>query len=234
MALGATTVERPEHTIAQFVMMSNESASGRSDGQVTGALGTAGQSAAFDGFEYPRAGSMHDSGSSRNQSGLDDSAEVVDLLSSNKPLGYIVESTTAEPLGWSDLFLPMTLSLQGEDAGIMRHYFSRVCRIQSCVDSDNSFFRVEIGNMMASCPLIYHCVLSMSAAHLAIRRHDLVVAALNHRTNAISCLKSEIMNMREREDLQSCSAIDYPIEALLGSILLGMTDVGTYRMKTSL
>jgi hypothetical protein len=72
----------------------------------------------------------------------------------------------------------------------------------------------------------------MSAAHLANIRGDLGTTALDHRTKAITCLKLRVMNMKNERDLQSCPTVDYSTETLLGSILLGMTDVGSYRVAT--
>jgi hypothetical protein len=191
----------------------------------------ASQATNFQGFEDPGASHIHDGGKPRYQSRSDDSNasnESLDLLSSNETLKPGLESTTGELMDWSDLYLPLRLSLEDEDTELTRHYFSSVCRIQSCVDSSNNFFRGEIGSMMASSPLIYHCVLSMSAAHLANIRGHLGTTALDHRTKAITCLKLGIMNMKNEKDLQSCSAVYHSTEALLGSILLGMTDVGSY------
>lgn len=73
---------------------------------------------------------------------------------------------------------------------------------------------------MDSCPLIHHAILSMSAAHLAPKQSDLVTAALNHKTQAISCLKLEVMKMCGEQ-----SSFDVSTEVLLGSILLGITEV---------
>lgn len=211
------TIEESDHTIAQFVITPPESAS-----FLSGPLYLANQSVHSHGLEDPGVGHIHDGSNSSNQNRPDDSLEMIEMLSSNEPLNSGMKSPTGGLLDWSDLYMPLTLSLEDEDAGITRHYFSSVCRIQSCVDSSNNFFRVEIGNLMASCPLIYHCVLSMSAAHLATIRGDLVTAALQHRTKAMSCLKSEIIKMKNMNGLH------HSTEALLGSILLGMTDVGSY------
>ncbi|KAL3472859.1 fungal-specific transcription factor domain-containing protein [Aspergillus californicus] len=129
------------------------------------------------------------------------------------PLNTELANSPAEWMEWFDFS-----SLEDQDTRISRHYFVRVCRINSCFDSEINFFRVEVANMMASCPLIYHCVLSMSAAHLTAVKEDMVATALDHRTKAISCLKSEIAHMEDN------SVTKNPLEVLLGSVLLGMTD----------
>ncbi|KAL4922085.1 hypothetical protein BDW62DRAFT_197321 [Aspergillus aurantiobrunneus] len=132
---------------------------------------------------------------------------------------------TAEWMQLAHISLPLSLPLPLEDpeTGISRHYFVQVCRVNSCFDSDTNFFRVEVGNLMASSPLIYHCVLSMSAAHLAGLGCNMEKTALDHRTRALSCLKSEIGRLKDGNGDNS-NTPDRPSEALLGSILLGMTD----------
>ena len=115
------------------------------------------------------------------------------------------------------LLLPLS---EDQDPSLSRHYFSLVCHINSCFDSDTNIFRVEVRNMMDSCPLIHHAILSMSAAHLAPKRSDLVTAALKHKTEAISCLKTEVMKLSGEQPSFNIST-----EVLLGSILLGITEV---------
>lgn len=124
-------------------------------------------------------------------------------------------------LHWPDLDVPLLLPLsEDQDTSLSRHYFSLVCHINSCFDSDTNILRVEVRNMMYSSPLIQHAILSMSAAHLAPKRSDLVTAALVHKTQAISCLKLEVMKMCGEQPSFNVST-----EALLGSILLGITEV---------
>jgi hypothetical protein len=231
-----STVKVSEPTIAQLVITPSEPAPTISDTRDARSLYMATQAADFRAFEDPGASHTDYGGKPRYQSLSDDSNESnesLDLLSSVETLKPRLESTTGQLMDWPDLYLPLTLSLEDEDTEITKHYFSSVCRIQSCIDSSNNFFREEIGSMMASSPLIYHCVLSMSAAHVANIRGNLRTTALDHRTKAITCLKVGIMKMKKEKDLRSCSSVDHSTEALLGSILLGMTDVGSYRVAAS-
>lgn len=129
--------------------------------------------------------------------------------------------------------LPLSSLFEDDDARISRHYFSRVCHINSCFDSHQNLFRVEIGHMMSSCPLIYHCILSMSAAHLSAKPSEFAMstAALAHKTKAISCLTDAIVKAGyETEYTADCSSSESMTEALLASILLGMTDVRAYTL----
>ncbi|KAL4875681.1 fungal-specific transcription factor domain-containing protein [Aspergillus karnatakaensis] len=122
---------------------------------------------------------------------------------------------------WADFSLlsPLAPPLEDQDTKLLRHYFVRVCRINSCYDSDRNFFRSEAARLLASSSLIYHCVLSMSAAHLAAAQQGMGATALHHRANAISCLKSEITLIKRDAPIR-----DSLVTPLLGSILLGMTE----------
>lgn len=133
-------------------------------------------------------------------------------------------------LEWADFSLPLSIPqpLEDQGTGISRHYFVQVCRINSCFDSDANFWRLELGNLMASSPLIYHCVLSMSAAHLAMLKSNITPAARDYRTKALSYLQSDIASLKEASQGRG-PVVDMAAEALLGSVLIGMTDVRTTR-----
>lgn len=155
-------------------------------------------------------------------------AESIDALL-NMPILEQFSGNSDNATGWmewadSSLQLSLPQPLEEQETGILRHYFVQVCRINSCFDSDVNFFRAEIGTLMASSPLIYHCVLSMSAAHFAGLKGSIASSAQDHRTKALSYLRSEIAVLKDASE-GSRRAIDGASEALLGSILLGMTDV---------
>ncbi|PYH51218.1 Zn(II)2Cys6 transcription factor [Aspergillus niger CBS 101883] len=118
-----------------------------------------------------------------------------------------------------------TLSTQkDDDAALLRHYFSNVCRVNSCFDSHKNFFRAEVGSLISSRPLIHYCVLSMSAAHLTARQRDMLTITLRHRTEALSCLKARITQGVLTQEINNGSPLDNVAEILIGSILLGMTE----------
>ncbi|KAH8810586.1 fungal-specific transcription factor domain-containing protein [Xylogone sp. PMI_703] len=98
-----------------------------------------------------------------------------------------------------------------QDITLSNHYFSSVCCINSCFDSLRNPFRSLIEETMLSCPLVFHCVMAMSAAHLFRRKKEMLHVVLKHRNEAISCLLREV------------SLKDIKLEVVLGSILLGMT-----------
>ncbi|KAF9894562.1 hypothetical protein FE257_006447 [Aspergillus nanangensis] len=119
---------------------------------------------------------------------------------------------------------PLLSSLEDDDTTITRHYFTQVCYINSCFDSYQNTFRVVLGSMMNSSPLLYHCVLSMSAAHMAMHQGDKVTVARGHRTKATSCLTEAVMKLKQGKCLSGRQRDGIHAEALLGSIILGMTD----------
>ncbi|KAL2825857.1 fungal-specific transcription factor domain-containing protein [Aspergillus pseudoustus] len=124
---------------------------------------------------------------------------------------------------WLDL-ATIPAPLEDEDTRMFRYYFTTVCPVNSCFDSAQNFFRLEIGSLTTSCSLIYHAILSMSAAHLAGSRADMAIISLNHKTQAISSLNNEIAQFSENREASSGLALDSTAELLLATVILGMTD----------
>lgn len=160
----------------------------------------------------------------KNQHNMDSISALLDM----EVLGQLNLEPESETgwLEWADFSLPPSIPqpLEDQGTGISRHYFVQVCRINSCFDSDTNFLRVELGNLMASSPLIYHCVLSMSAAHLAVLKSSITPSARDYRTKALSYLQSDITSLRDASQRRG-PVVDRVAEVLLGSILIGMTDV---------
>ncbi|KAL4757066.1 Zn(II)2Cys6 transcription factor [Aspergillus foveolatus] len=121
---------------------------------------------------------------------------------------------------WADLTVSLPLPLEDQDTRISRYYFFKVCRINSCFDSGTNPMRVQIHDQMAFSGLIYHCVLSMSAAH----EGSIGSTALTYRSKAVTCLKSELTRLKEETDSEKPLGSTDLSSALLGCILLGMTD----------
>lgn len=133
---------------------------------------------------------------------------------------------TATP--WDDLLAPSPQITEDQSTvtRLSRHYFSSVCRINCCFDSSKNLFRVWVAESMHSCPLLYHCILFMSASHLAaMQQDDLIPVALEHRAEAISRLGTEILGVDLHSSLKPFSSFESISRALLACILLGMTDV---------
>ncbi|PYI06805.1 hypothetical protein BO78DRAFT_314519 [Aspergillus sclerotiicarbonarius CBS 121057] len=169
-------------------------------------------------------GERQNNASSRNEHNIGLTNAPINTQMPEEQLNHDLDDAT-DWAEWAHFSLPLSLPppLEDQESGISRHYFVQVCRVNSCFDSEVNFFRVEVGSLMISSPLIYHCVLSMSAAHLATLKGDLVTTALDHRARALSCLKSEIMRLKDGNEGNRL-ATNKTSEALLGSVLLGMTD----------
>jgi hypothetical protein len=124
-------------------------------------------------------------------------------------------------LEWLHFRSVVPMPIEDDDTGIIRHYFSTVCLVNSCFDSAQNFFRLEIKDLMSSYPPIYHSILSMSAAHLAPKRTDTHILLFGHKTKAISSLSEGIMRLGNFGESKNGDTA----QLLLATVILGMTDV---------
>lgn len=120
----------------------------------------------------------------------------------------------------SEILTPKSLNSQG--TCLSSYYFSTICRINCAVDSSSNPFRAWITNSISHSPLVYHCILSMSAAHLAEKDNSLKCVALTHRNEAVSMLEHQVLGTDQTIDTVSS---DFNSVVLFSCILLGMTDV---------
>lgn len=120
-----------------------------------------------------------------------------------------------------DIIIPK--ALYDRDVTLSNHYFSTICRINCAVDSSSNPLRLWIADSIHCSPLVYHCVLSMSAAHLAERDTSVKRDASQQRREAISRLESEILE--PGQTICSTNSRHFDSKVLLSCILLGMTDV---------
>lgn len=118
--------------------------------------------------------------------------------------------------------------LNSQDTFLSSHYFSTICRINCAVDSSSNPFRVWVVDSVSHSPLVYHCILSMSAAHLAEKDNRLKHVASDHRREAVSrleCEMSGILGMNQTSQSIDSLSSDFNSVVLFICILLGMTDV---------
>lgn len=108
------------------------------------------------------------------------------------------------------------IQFETQESILSDYYFSVICPINSCFDSLCNPLRSYVGAIMYTYPLIFQCVMAMSAAHLFQKRAEMINVVLDHRKAAISLLTSEM----ESETSKTTKGV-----SLLGSILLGMTSV---------
>lgn len=131
-------------------------------------------------------------------------------------------SSALSPLSSSDTGQHLARShLENTDTMLLQYYLTTVCDINSCFDSVKNPFRTELINQIFDSPLLYHSILSMSAAHMAGRKLEILPKAVEHQSNAIQNLRGAVS-----QTLSARSKGDFVEQALLASIILGMTSVG--------
>jgi hypothetical protein len=114
------------------------------------------------------------------------------------------------------------------------HYFESVCQILSCYDSRENPFRSDIPRMMLTCDYVHHCVIAMSAAHLANTRSGMEGVAMKHQARAMAGLSNVIQALRVPEHAGSTTTASRYLcspsaryQALLVALLLGISSVRT-------
>ncbi|KAI1059832.1 hypothetical protein LB506_008967 [Fusarium annulatum] len=85
---------------------------------------------------------------------------------------------------------------------ILDHYFTTVCHFNSSFDSANNPFRSEVSRMMADSPLLFGCVLSMSAAHLYQGDKSSSCIPLEFQTEAMSHLSRTLSELPTRKECE--------------------------------
>jgi hypothetical protein len=130
----------------------------------------------------------------------------------------------------------LTLYVPAEEPSILLgHYFSFVCEVASSFDSSKNPFRSHVTRMMDASPLLFTCVMSISAAHLYQNQEHSSSIPLSFQTEAISRISGELAKISTDMPPRPPGAVALarPSAAslvkddiLLGIILLGMTSVG--------
>lgn len=121
---------------------------------------------------------------------------------------------------------------------MLNHYFVVICQVISNFDSAANPFRIEVSSMLNTSPLLYHCILSLSAAHLHQNDTGQANISLQYQTEAISNLSKQLeetsgFKSKEPGTTHAGSSgnrisrsLVVKDDVLLGAILLGMTSVG--------
>ena len=119
--------------------------------------------------------------------------------------------------GVAQIFSTLQPEMSDRTAILSQHYFSLVCPIMSCFDTAQNPFRSLAEEGVSLSPFMFHCVMTMSAAHLFQQNKHIDDVSLEHRTEAMSCLTTEL----------NLSGSEIKMEMLFGTIMLGMTSVRT-------
>ncbi|CAH0056061.1 unnamed protein product [Clonostachys solani] len=121
-----------------------------------------------------------------------------------------------------------------ESSVLLCHYYSLICRINSSFDSENNPFRNQMSKLINGSPLLFYCVLSMSAAHLHQYDNNTTIS-FEYQARALSQLSTDLSTTcilpsqptpREQESTELSGPSQTTLvkdELLLGIILLGMT-----------
>jgi hypothetical protein len=155
--------------------------------------------------------------------------------------GYIGISTSDSPLS-QDALLSLYVPTE-ESSVLLSHYFSLICRINSSFDSENNPFRNQISKLINDSPLMFYCVLSMSAAHLHQYDNNTTIS-FEYQARALSQLSTDLSTTcilpsqpthQEHESTELSGPSQTTLvkdELLLGIILLGMTSVSNNLKNT--
>lgn len=122
-----------------------------------------------------------------------------------------------------------------ESSDLLKFYFNDLCRKNSVFDSQSNPFRYLIIQWMEDSPLIFNCVLSMSARALVARRPDILPKAVRHHTAAVGYLTDILSNLTRQATSDTVNPSSPPREvsvaqikqAVLASILLGISSVSS-------
>jgi hypothetical protein len=184
------------------------------------------------------------SGSSETQDSLADTSGTRELSPSNPepvPLpyedGHADEEFRLAADAPNNDYLSLTSCLPTPQTSlVLDHYFTTVCHFNSSFDSANNPFRSEVARMMADSPLLFGCVLSMSAAHLYQGDKGSSYIPLEFQTEAMSHLSQTLSKLPvsreyEADDNRPTALVSREIilnvsdDLLLSIIFLGMTAV---------
>jgi hypothetical protein len=105
--------------------------------------------------------------------------------------------------------------LNDESYTLIQHYFTRVCKIAGCFDSDISPFRTIPATMMTYSQPVFLLLQASSAAQLSRQYPSMRYKALSLQSEAFSAVRTEISNLRA-----SMAVSD---ELMLTCIIAGLT-----------
>lgn len=133
---------------------------------------------------------------------------------------YSMRSEWDLPLALHAYFTPSDGDEHAEK--LMLYYFQAACRIMSCFDSPINPYRTDIPKALQSTRHIFHCMLTMAAAHLANYDRDMTVATLTYQTKAMNILQEEMLKL-SLDEHSSLIPASSRYQVLVGTIMLGMT-----------
>lgn len=161
-------------------------------------------------------------------------ADVPSLAERLNTEGSELASQAPEP-HISPTHFHLSFQTNAESSDLLKFYFNDLCRKNSVFDSHSNPFRWLIIQWMTDSPLVFNCVLSMSARALVARRPDILPKAVRHHTAAVGYL-TDILSNLTRQAASDAVDISSPHredsvpqikQAVLASILLGISSVSS-------
>jgi len=113
--------------------------------------------------------------------------------------------------------MPSTFHLDDEATLLIHHYFSRICKIAGCFDSDLNPFRSLASSMMSYSRPVFLLLQASSAAHLCRQRPELKIKALSLQSEAFSAVRDDIAK------IQGPTRSIVSDELMISSIIAGLT-----------
>jgi hypothetical protein len=107
--------------------------------------------------------------------------------------------------------------LDDDASALINHYFTKVCKIAGCFDSDLNPFRIFAASMMSYSKPVYLLLQASSAAHLSRQDPRMRIKALSLQSEAFSAVRDDIGRLQEPN--QSIVTD----ELMLTSIMAGLT-----------
>ncbi|KAL2063154.1 hypothetical protein VTL71DRAFT_6226 [Oculimacula yallundae] len=140
-------------------------------------------------------------------------------LSTLSPIPDITRPVTQppRPSSGSGLYIagsPLGEPLYDDSSVLIHHYFTRVCRIAGCFNSDVSPFRILPASMMTYSRPVFLLLQASSAAQLSRQSPQMRVKALNLQSEAFSAV---------REEIGKLNGFNVSDELMLSSIIAGLT-----------
>ncbi|KAH6977836.1 fungal-specific transcription factor domain-containing protein [Fusarium venenatum] len=148
----------------------------------------------------------------------------------------LVSGSSSQQDAVLDGTMPPTLyHPQDEFSSLLTHYYSNICQVVSSFDSPQNPYRSLVSTMMLDSPIIFNCVMTISASHLS-QLDSSGTAPIVFQTEAISHISKDIAEIdtgssvciqyNEKEFRDHIQVLNTPTvkdELLIGIILLGMT-----------
>ncbi|KAG9241796.1 fungal-specific transcription factor domain-containing protein [Calycina marina] len=119
-----------------------------------------------------------------------------------------------------DEVLTSTLPVDDEASVLIHHYFTKICKIAGCFDSDLNPFRKLASTMMSYSRPVYLLLQASSAAHLSRQVPEMRIKALQLQSEAFAAVRDDISKVQGPRQPRHNIVTD---ELMISSIIAGLT-----------